>query len=219
MYFNQVISTWHMAPLFVHKNYAAATILLLIPLSLINLKGTIDSDELKQSFLITFGLMLSVFLTSLRGKSDLNDYQILLLVGIFHFGIWHLLFRLFSGRLIHTIYNWIILISAVNIIVILSTRGVWIAGFTMALVAVSHFILSKNTKLRNYTLLALVLLLFGIFSVTAIGGGKGVFDNGTIHSRFHYWNASIEMFLDNPVSGVGGGQWKIEYPATGLKGN
>ena len=34
----------------------------------------------------------------------------------------------------------------------------------------------------------------------------------------HYWEASKEMFLDNPITGVGAGQWKIAYPGTGLKG-
>jgi hypothetical protein len=58
----------------------------------------------------------------------------------------------------------------------------------------------------------------GIGVAIAAGGSEKIFNSDTIQSRLHYWNASWEMFMDKPISGVGGGQWKIEYPAQGLKG-
>jgi len=149
-------------PLFLHKNFAAATLLLLLPLAFLGNSKISKSNGLH---------ITSVFLAGLM-------------------------------------------------IILLRTRGVWLGGLAMILVATAHFIRLGNKKLRQNGLIALAIFIFGIGFTIAVGGSKKIYDNGTIQSRLHYWNASWEMFLDHPVSGVGGGQWKIEYPAQGqgLKG-
>lgn len=146
--------------LFAHKNYAAATLLMLLPAAL---------------------------------SSRLND----------NLGLW--LQRIAVGL-------------AVFEILFLRTRGVWLASVLMAITAVAVFTLQKDHKYRNQSLMALGVLVIGVGLAVVFGGAEKIFDSSTIQSRMHYWKASKEMFLDNPISGVGGGQWKIEYPATGLKG-
>ena len=147
-------------PLFTHKNYAAATLLLLLPLGFL---GTFEG---------TAGKWVRIAALALAGIA----------------------------------------------ILLLRTRGVWLGGLAMAVVATAHYIMQGNAKLRNNGLIALAILVVGIGAAVAAGGSEKIFNSDTIQSRLHYWNASWEMFLDKPISGVGGGQWKIEYPAQGLKG-
>ena len=146
--------------LFAHKNYAAATLLMLIPAAL-----------------------------SVRLPETLGTWLQRIAVGL---ALFEILF--------------------------LRTRGVWLAAALMALVAAGAYATKKDSKYRNQSLIALAVLIVGVGIAVVFGGAEKVFDSSTIQSRMHYWKASQEMFLDNPISGVGGGQWKIEYPATGLKG-
>ncbi len=147
-------------PLFTHKNYAAATLLLLLPLAFL---GTFEGP---------------------RGK-------------------WVRIAALALASIA---------------ILLLRTRGVWLGGLAMIVVATAHYIMQGNAKLRNNGLIALVIFVVGIGAAVAAAGSEKIFNSDTIQSRLHYWNASWEMFLNKPISGVGGGQWKIEYPAQGLKG-
>lgn len=103
-------------------------------------------------------------------------------------------------------------------IILLRTRGVWLAAALMIIVAIIYYSVNTNNKFRNQSLIALAVLLVGIGAETMINGTEKVLNSSTIESRMHYWDASVDMFLDNPISGVGGGQWKIKYPATGLRG-
>jgi len=146
--------------LFAHKNYAAATLLMLIPAAL-----------------------------SVRLPDTLGTWLQRIAVGL---ALFEILF--------------------------LRTRGVWLAAALMALVAAGAYAAQKDSTYRNQSLIALAVLVVGVGIAIVFGGAEKVFDSSTIQSRMHYWEASQEMFLDNPISGVGGGQWKIEYPATGLKG-
>lgn len=146
--------------LFAHKNYAAATLLMLIPAAL-----------------------------AVRLPDTLGTWLQRIAVGLALFEI-----------------------------VFLRTRGVWLAAALMALVAAGVYAAQKDSTYRNQSLIALAVLVVGVGIAIVFGGAEKVFDTSTIQSRMHYWKASKEMFLDNPISGVGGGQWKIEYPATGLKG-
>ena len=146
--------------LFAHKNYAAATLLMLIPAAL-----------------------------SVRLPDTLGTWLQRIAVGL---ALFEILF--------------------------LRTRGVWLAAALMSLVAAGAYAAQKDSTYRNQSLIALAVLVVGVGIAIVFGGAEKVFDSSTIQSRMHYWKASQEMFLDNPISGVGGGQWKIEYPATGLKG-
>ena len=107
---------------------------------------------------------------------------------------------------------------AILCILLLRTRGVWLGAFAMTAVAVAYYTLKGNAQRRSIGLLAMGVISIGIVVAIFAAGSEKIFNSDTIQSRLHYWNASWEMFMDQPVSGVGGGQWKIEYPGTGLKG-
>lgn len=147
-------------PLFTHKNYAAASLLLLVPLAL-------NARE--------EGLL----------------------------GLW--LQRISVGL-------------AILCILLLRTRGVWLGAFVMTGIAVAYYAVKGNGQLRTVGLISLGVISIGIVVAIFAAGSEKIFNSDTIQSRLHYWNASWEMFMDQPVTGVGGGQWKIEYPGTGLKG-
>ena len=147
-------------PLFTHKNYAAASLLLLVPLSL-------NARE--------EGLL----------------------------GLW--LQRISVGL-------------AILCILLLRTRGVWLGAFVMTAIAVAYYAFKGNAQRRTVGLISLGVISIGIVVAIFASGSEKIFNSDTIQSRLHFWNASWEMFMDQPVTGVGGGQWKIEYPGTGLKG-
>jgi len=147
-------------PLFTHKNYAAASLLLLVPLAL-------NARE--------EGLL----------------------------GLW--LQRISVGL-------------AILCILLLRTRGVWLGAFVTTAIAVAYYAFKGNAQRRTVGLISLGVISIGIVVAIFASGSEKIFNSDTIQSRLHYWNASWEMFMDQPVTGVGGGQWKIEYPGTGLKG-
>ena len=147
-------------PLFTHKNYAAASLLLLLPLAL-------------------------------NAREE----------GLF--GLW--LQRISVGL-------------AIVCILLLRTRGVWLGAFVMTGIAVAYYAIKGNAQRRTVGMISLGVISIGIVVAIFAAGSEKIFNSDTIQSRLHYWNASWEMFMDQPVTGVGGGQWKIEYPGTGLKG-
>ncbi len=146
--------------LFVHKNYAAATLLILLPAAL-----------------------------SFRLPNSLGSYLQRIAISL-----------------------------AVIEILLLRTRGVWISVFFVLLIAIGVYTLQKKSLARKYSLVSLGIIAIGIGLVVLFSGGEKIIDSSTIQSRMHYWEASKEMFLDNPITGVGAGQWKVAYPGTGLKG-
>jgi len=147
-------------PLFTHKNYAAASLLLLLPLAL-------------------------------NAREE----------GLF--GLW--LQRISVGL-------------AIACILLLRTRGVWLGAFVMTGIAVAYYAIKGNAQRRTVGMISLGVISIGIVVAIFAAGSEKIFNSDTIQSRLHYWNASWEMFMDQPVTGVGGGQCKIEYPGTGLKG-
>jgi|SaaInl5LU_22_DNA_1037371.scaffolds.fasta_scaffold07256_3 O-antigen ligase len=148
-------------PLFTHKNYAAATLLLLLPLGL---------------------------LPNPQGSKSLDIAGVATMV------------------------------LALMTVLLLRTRGVWMAAVVMALISVTYYALLKNKQHLRRNLIILGVLAIGFVGVIAVGGQEKIFNSSTIQTRMHYWNASLEMYLDHPITGVGAGQWKVFYPSTGLAG-
>ena len=147
--------------LFTHKNYAAATLLMLLP----------------------FGLLPH---PSSNKNLDLTGTVTMLL--------------------------------ALLVVVFLRTRGVWMAATVMVIISLLYFTLLKNTAFLRRNLIVLGVLALGFIGAIGLGGKEKIFNSSTIQTRLHYWNASWEMYLDNPITGVGAGQWKVFYPSTGLAG-
>jgi O-antigen ligase len=110
------------------------------------------------------------------------------------------------------------MVLALMTVLLLRTRGVWMAAVVMALISVTYYALLKNKQHLRRNLIILGVLAIGFVGVIAVGGQEKIFNSSTIQTRMHYWNASLEMYLDHPITGVGAGQWKVFYPSTGLAG-
>ncbi len=147
--------------LFTHKNYAAATLLMLLPLGLLPHVNGSKSLDIAGTAAMILGLLVVVFLR---------------------------------------------------------TRGVWMAAIVMVVVSLAYYgLLKRKANLRS-NLIVFGVLAVGLLAAIGLGGQEKIFNSSTIQTRLHYWNASWEMFVDHPITGVGAGQWKIFYPSTGLAG-
>ncbi|WP_417599709.1 O-antigen ligase family protein [Owenweeksia hongkongensis] len=108
---------------------------------------------------------------------------------------------------------------------VLRTRGVWLAVFISAFAfLLMFFTLRKRQSLdvkfpiKQVGLAAgiAVVLLIALFSAAKVS--SSVSDTANLENRFVFWNNSVEMLKENPVLGVGPGNWKINFPKYGLQG-
>lgn len=105
---------------------------------------------------------------------------------------------------------------------VLRTRGVWLGLFGAAVFCVLVLQMQKPSDLkisRFWTISlsgAAVLILLALFLSPQIKAG---FTNSSnIQKRMAYWENSWEMIQEHPISGVGGGNWKLLFPKYGLQG-
>lgn len=107
-------------------------------------------------------------------------------------------------------------------IFVLRTRGVWLGTLAAGIGTTALFFLSRGktsgvTFPRNFFVAGLgvaVLVLAGIFSSDKITAQ--VVNTANVEKRLNYWESSVKMIQDNPVLGVGAGNWKIHFPKYGL---
>lgn len=110
-------------------------------------------------------------------------------------------------------------------IFVLRTRGVWLSTFVAALAASSVFFVIRNKSIEGlkfpkklfFAGLGLALLVFAaLFSTKEVQ--SSVADQTNLETRIKFWKNSLEMLGDNPVLGVGPGNWKIHFPKYNLEG-
>lgn len=110
-------------------------------------------------------------------------------------------------------------------IFVLRTRGVWLSTFVAAICVVGILMwLRQKTSFKwkiPFTQLGIgggiaVVLLIALFSAGSIS--EDVTDATNLEYRVKFWNNSLEMLSENPVLGVGPGNWKINFPKYGLMG-
>lgn len=108
---------------------------------------------------------------------------------------------------------------------VLRTRGVWLGIFVAAFTLVLVFFLLRKRQSLNVKFPAkqvgiaaglAVVILVALFSAAKVS--SSVSDTTNLENRFVFWNNSVEMLKDNPVLGVGPGNWKINFPKYGLEG-
>lgn len=106
-------------------------------------------------------------------------------------------------------------------IALLRTRGVWLGffggvGATVFLQLLSKQKEGKQLKLIGAGTAALALVAIAFFTLG--DSAEKVLNRGNIDTRFFYWNSSVEMAKEHPLTGVGAGNWKINFPKYGLQG-
>ncbi len=106
---------------------------------------------------------------------------------------------------------------------VLRTRGVWLSMFVATFVTlIAYFLVSKKKKTKGVFpfkwvgigAVMAVIILIGLFS--SEGVQDSVSDRSNLDRRLVFWQNSLSMIRDNPVMGVGAGNWRIEFPKYGL---
>ena len=123
----------------------------------------------------------------------------------------------------------------VVLVTILLTRSVWIAFISSLLFSIIIlFLFHKSFNISRKVIKIIVLALFAAIILVASGillyskfGGTEVFKKqtywlnnykyGSTLERIDIWENTIKMSMDNPVTGVGPGNWRIKFPAYGLE--
>lgn len=106
-------------------------------------------------------------------------------------------------------------------IAMLRTRGVWLGLMGGVAITVGLHLLSKNRdslplKPIFIGIGAFVSLLVAVFLFT--GSKEKILDTSNVSIRMVYWNNSVEMAKEHPLTGVGAGNWKTNFPKYGLEG-
>ena len=138
-----------------------------------------------------------------------------------------LIFGIYAFRGLVRLFFALVAAGTFILILLLSTRAVWL-GMIVSLVLVTFYILLAgqrvgiSSKFRAAILVAGLLFFAGgtfyIFSTDAASDFsvaarlKSIFDPEASNNRFrlNVWEASLQVWKDNPALGVGPGNWKIK---------
>ncbi len=123
-----------------------------------------------------------------------------------------------------------LLMILVNIAIV-QTRSVWIATlfFIAGFLVLSALFLLKNNikgflvekrKIVTISLIVLVVGLVAVFYILQVSGTSSIAKNqlsstfstksSNAQWRIKMWNASLQLARDNPLTGVGAGNWKMD---------
>ncbi len=114
--------------------------------------------------------------------------------------------------------SWVTSIALILCLIFLQTRGVWLGFFGGLAITTLAIVLSGNPNKKALTRAMGIGIGIGatglLIALTLVG--DSVFDSTNIDSRFKMWDHGIQMANENPITGVGGGNWKIHYPSYGV---
>ncbi len=126
------------------------------------------------------------------------------------------------------------MVSALPILILLGTRAVLLAFAVFGLVALCfHLHFKYGIKKRFVAISTILLFLLGIFAyknfvavkAQQVAGSQNAYaqffyritSSKTLDSRTKFWDNSIGMSKENPLLGVGLGNWQVYFPKYGLK--
>jgi O-antigen ligase/Tfp pilus assembly protein PilF len=152
-------------------------------------------------------------------KNQFSDYLMMLLPFLIY-GAYHFTDKF---RTIAVIQIFLILL----LIILLQTRSVWagiiislLIGFALLLFFDKQFLLSKKTrKTIAIVYLTVVIIGAGIFTI-GVGNNSNVYlsklrsiinpEASNNPFRLKVWGATLDLIKDNPLTGVGAGNWQLE---------
>jgi O-antigen ligase len=107
-------------------------------------------------------------------------------------------------------------------IFVLRTRGVWLS-FSMAailtLVMMNYYSQGKIKVARKWLFInagLAVVILAALFFNPAVK--ESFLNSSNLQKRLSFWENSISMIAEHPVTGVGAGNWRLVFPKYGLAG-
>ena len=113
-----------------------------------------------------------------------------------------------------------IFISIITLVllVFIQTKAVLLAiiigGGISVLVLFSSLKINKNIKISSIVILLFMLVLLGYFGKNKL---TLLSNNDTVQERILLWTNTWQMIKENPVAGVGGGNWQVFFPKYGLQ--
>lgn len=103
---------------------------------------------------------------------------------------------------------------------VLRTRGVWLALIVAALGSglVLQIIKPKELQISKKWLLGLSALALVILSALFLSPQikAGFTNSSNVQKRLVFWENTVEMIKEHPLTGVGAGNWRINFPKYGL---
>ena len=139
----------------------------------------------------------------------------------------------------------LILVISLLLIAVVQSRGVWVATTVSTVVALLMIALIVGRKTLKTSILVItvsvgLLCFLSLISVVLMKGpgpGLKVINNveervvsmfqfhkvknehtETINERLRLWGNTIEIIKDQPLMGIGAGNWKIVFPSKGMQG-
>ena len=146
-----------------------------------------------------------------------------------------LLYFLTKEKKIYIKFIFIILLFSIFLIIsILGTRGAYI-GAIICVISYLAYLLKTNFKtifkIKQFAIVCLTLILVLLVNVNLTQGGSDAISrastislntqDGSINSRLRYYKQGINHFIENPIIGVGIGNWKfisIDYDKNNIDG-
>lgn len=111
-----------------------------------------------------------------------------------------------------------VLLAALALLVLIQTKAVLLA--IVAGIGVSGFILFNHIPISKKVKLASILVFVTAIAVIAYMGKNKLTllsNNDTVRERILLWDNTWQMIKENPVGGVGAGNWQIFFPKYGLQ--
>ena len=146
-----------------------------------------------------------------------------------------LLYFLTKEKKIYIKFIFIILLFSIFLIIsILGTRGAYI-GAIICVTSYLAYLLKTNFKIifkiKQFAIVCLTLILVLLANVNLTQGGSDAISrastislntqDGSVNSRLRYYKQGINHFIENPIIGVGIGNWKlisIDYDKNNIDG-
>lgn len=192
-------------------------------------------DFILKLFLIL--LTLEVFMSLIPIIKDIENNKLLIRsmdykgasanINITSFSILYktpiLLYFLTKEKKIYMKFIFIFLLFSIFLIIsILGTRGAYI-GTIICVISYLAFLLKTNFKIlfkiKQFAILCLTLILVLFANVNLTQGGTDAIsrastislntEDGSVNSRLRYYKQGINHFIENPIIGVGIGNWKL----------
>ncbi len=116
-----------------------------------------------------------------------------------------------------SIFSKVLAVLTAVVLLLLQTRGVWIG--LMGGIIISGISLFSNRSDENKKWVKRLGIFSGVVSIAFLVvalSSSSIFDSTNINSRFKMWDHGLKMANENPITGVGGGNWKTFYPKYGI---
>lgn len=181
------------------------------------------------TFKIGLNHELSYYVTGLSAHRNLFSQVLFLSIPFSLYGIY-----LFKGT-----WRWLALLSAVlclGLVTVLLAKSVWMAIVATLVVTTlivmnyySYFKFGKRAIRKMVLAVALFAAIISVFVVlyASLDSWETIskqadwirnYRFGSSLERVDLWEKSVEIYRDNPITGIGTGNWKIALPGYGTDG-